>query len=140
MRNSRHADLKKMIQGLIILTLLCWATQTLVSQWGFGDEVSGEKFVTPSRRSTVIELKTEATISGNEIRLNQIARWPGASEDVMEQTGDLIVGRFATGKLSRGIDFGEFKGVFESAGGDLAAIDFLGALRCGRSRLEEASV
>src|SRR5205085_306551 len=45
MRNTRPADLKKMIQGLIILTLLCWATQTLVSQWGFGDEV--EKFVAP---------------------------------------------------------------------------------------------
>src|SRR5258706_8836448 len=102
MRNSRHADLKKMIQGLIILTLLCWATQTLVSQWGFGDEISAEKFVAPSRRSTVIELKTEATIGGNEIRLNQIARWPGASEDVMEQTGDLMVGRFAAGKMCGG--------------------------------------
>src|SRR5437764_331122 len=82
MRNSRHADLKKMIQGLIIFTLLCWATQTLGAQWGCGDEVSIEKFVAPSRQSTVIELKTDAAISGNEIRLNQIARWRGTGEDV----------------------------------------------------------
>ena len=93
MRNTRPADLKKMIQGLIILTLLCWATQTLVSQWGFG----GEVFIT-ARTGLVIELKNEATVGGNEIRLNQIARWPDAAGDVMEQTGDLIVGRFAAGR------------------------------------------
>ena len=29
MRNSRPADMKKMIQGLIILTLLAWATQIM---------------------------------------------------------------------------------------------------------------
>jgi len=130
MRNTRPADLKKMIQGLIILTLLCWATQTLVSQWGFGDEISGEKFVTPSRRSISIELKAEAIVTGNEIRLNQIARWPGAGGDVMEQTGDLIVGRFAAGKMSRAIDLDELKAILEGAGVNLAVVDFSGALRC----------
>jgi flagella basal body P-ring formation protein FlgA len=140
MRNSRPADLKKLIQGLIILTLLCWATQTLVSQWGFGDEVTLEKFVAPSRRSTVIELKSEATIAGNEIRLNQIARWPGAGEDVMDQTGDLILGRFATGKSSRGIDLDEVKALLEGAGVNLASIDFSGALRCVVTRSEATPV
>src|SRR6266568_4167269 len=120
MRNSKPADLKKIIQGLIILTLLAWATQTLVAQWGFGDEVSLEKFVVPSRRSTVIELKSEAMIAGNEIRLNQIARWPGAGDDVMEQTGDLILGRFAAGKFSRAIDLDEVKVILEGAGVNLA--------------------
>ena len=52
MRNTRPADLKKMIQGLIILTLLCWATQTLVEQWGFGEEV----FIS-RRASLVIDAK-----------------------------------------------------------------------------------
>ena len=104
MRNSKPADLKKMIQGLIILTLLAWATQTLVSQWGFGDEV----FIA-ARTGLVVELKNEATVGGIEIRLNQIARWPDAAGDVMEQTGDLIVGRFATGKTSLAIDLEEVK-------------------------------
>src|SRR5258706_10451820 len=140
MRNSRHADLKKLIQGLIILTLLCWATQTLVSQWGFGDEISVEKFVAPSRQSTVIELKSEATIAGNEIRLNQIARWPGANDDVMDQTGDLILGRFAAGKFSRAIDLDEVKALLEGAGVNLSAIDFSGALRCVVTRSEEPVV
>src|SRR6266576_1163338 len=117
-----------MIQGLIILTLLCWATQTLVSQWGFGDEISSEKFVTP-RPGIIIELANEATVSGNEVRLNQIARWPGAN-DVMEQTGDLIVARFAAGKVSHAVDLDELKAILEGAGVNLAAIDFCGALRC----------
>jgi hypothetical protein len=114
MRNTRPADLKKMIQGLIILTLLCWATQTLVSQWAFGDEITGEKFVAPSRAGTLIELKSEATINGNEIRLNQIVRWPGAGDDVMEQTGDLIVGQFGAGKFSQAIDLDDVKTILGS--------------------------
>src|SRR3954470_13929830 len=124
MRNTRPADIRKMIQGLIILTLLAWATQTLVSQWGFGDEV----FISP-RSNVVLELKSEAAVVGNEIRLNQLVRCGGAN-DVMEQTGDLIVARFVSGKASRSIDLDELKAILEGAGVNLAAIDFSGALRC----------
>lgn len=127
--------MKKMIQGLIILTLLAWATQTLVAQWGFGDEV----FIAP-RAGLVIELKNEALIAGSEIRLNQIARWPGVSDDVMEQTGDLVVGRFAVGKSSLAIDLDEVKAILEGAGLNLASIDFSGALRCVVTRSEEAPI
>ncbi|HEV8379336.1 MAG TPA: flagellar basal body P-ring formation chaperone FlgA [Tepidisphaeraceae bacterium] len=140
MRNTRPADLKKMIQGLIILTLLCWATQTLVSQWAFGDEITGEKFVAPSRAGTLIELKSEATINGNEIRLNQIVRWPGAGDDVMEQTGDLIVGQFGAGKFSQAIDLDDVKTILEGAGVNLASVDFSGALRCVVTRSDQAPV
>src|SRR4029453_13208337 len=128
MRNTRPADMKKMIQGLIILTLLCWATQTLVAQWGFGDEI----FSSP-RNGILIELRKESIVSGNEIRLNQIARWP-LSSDVMEQTGDLVVGRFAAGKNSQAIDLDELKAILEGAGVNLASVDFSGALRCVVSR------
>jgi flagella basal body P-ring formation protein FlgA len=139
MRNTKPADLRKMIQGLIILTLLAWATQTLVSQWGFGDEVQ-EKFISASRPLTLIDLKTEVTITGNEIRLNQIARWPGIGEDAMEQTGDLIVARFESGKLSRTIDLDEVKALLEGAGVGLASIDFLGALRCVVTRSAQPAI
>ena len=135
MRNTRPADLKKMIQGLIILTLLCWATQTLVAQWGFGDE----KFVAP-RSAIVIELQREVAVGGSEIRLNQIARWPAAAGDVMEQTGDLVVARFASGKTSQAIDLDEVKAVLEGAGVNLASVDFSGALRCVVTRTEQAAV
>src|SRR5688572_24331632 len=138
MRNTRPADMKKMIQGLIILTLLCWATQTLVAQWGLGQEISGEKFVAPSRMGIFIELKREVTVGGGEIRLSDVARWVG--NDVLEQTGDLVVGRFASGKTSLGIDQDEVKAVLEGAGINLASIDFSGALRCVVMRTEATPV
>ena len=131
--------MKKMIQGLIILTLLCWATQTLVAQWGLGEEISGEKFVAP-RAGILIELKREAMVGGSEIRLNEIARWAGAGSDALEQTGDLIVGRFAAGKMSIAIDQDELKSVLEGAGVNLASIDFSGALRCVVMRTEATPV
>src|SRR5258705_9522442 len=138
MRNTRPADLKKLIQGLIILTLLCWATQTLVAQWGFGDEISAEKFVV-SRSGISIELKIEATVEGSEIRLRQIARWPAATADVMDQTGDLIVARFIAGKTSQAVDLDELKAILEGAGVNLISIDFSGALRCVVTRTEPTS-
>ncbi len=127
MRNSKPADIRKMIQGLIILTLLAWATQTLVSQWALGSE---ERFIAPAGRVAGIELRSEANVSSAEIRLSQIARWPASRGDAMDQTGDLIVGRFESGKLSRVIDLDEVKTVLEGAGINLGTIDFAGALRC----------
>src|SRR5258706_7943979 len=108
MKPTSPRELRKVIQGLIILTILAWATQTLVAQWGFGDEIQ-ERFIAPSRRITAIELKTEAIITGNEIRLSQIARWPGSGTDAMDQTSDLIVARFESGKMSRTIDLDELE-------------------------------
>jgi flagella basal body P-ring formation protein FlgA len=127
MRNSKQADIKKVIEGALILTLLAWATQTLVSQWALGSE---ERFIAQAGRVSSVELKSEASVSSIEIRLSQIARWPASRGDAMDQTGDLIVGRFEAGKLSRVIDVDDVKTVLEGAGINLGTIDFSGALRC----------
>src|SRR5213075_2178179 len=57
----------------------------------------------------------------------------------MQQTGDLIVGRFAEGKFSRAIDLDELKTILEGAGVNLSSIDFSGALRCVVTHDEQAS-
>src|SRR5688500_19679244 len=101
MRNSKQADIKKVIQGALILTLLAWATQTLVSQWALGSE---ERFIAQAGRVSGVELKSEASVSTIEIRLSQIARWPASRGDAMDQTGDLIVGRVDAGRVSRRVD------------------------------------
>ncbi len=133
MRQTSPRELRKVIQGLIILTLLAWATQTLVAQWGFGDELQ-ERFIAP-RRIVALELKSDAEAHGNEIRLNQIIRSPGL--DTLDQTGDLIISRF-DGKSSRVIDLDEVNTVLEGAGINLGSIDFSGALRCIVSRTQAA--
>src|SRR5687768_6015291 len=88
-RNGRPLTKKKKVQLLLITTILCWATQTLLTQWGYGAEVaatlppgqgigsSSEKFVpAPSRPGGVagaaLELRAEATVYGPEVKLTQV--------------------------------------------------------------------
>src|SRR4051794_5536408 len=92
---------KRTVSLMIALTILAWATQTLLHQWGFGAELptangenaasvddaargfasSEERFVpssTMSRGGATLELRAEATVAGTEIKLRQIARWTDA--------------------------------------------------------------
>ncbi len=38
--NNRPLGKRKQVQLLVVLTLLAWATQTLLHQWGYGQEVA----------------------------------------------------------------------------------------------------
>src|SRR3954463_16728016 len=79
---------RKMVRLMIALTILAWATQTLMHQWGFGAEISiasqqqqpTEKFVPADAmsRGATLELRPEATISTPEIKLRQVCRWSDA--------------------------------------------------------------
>jgi len=144
MFGRRPAETRKIIQGLIILTLLAWATHTLVSQWGFAADIeradspvlSEEKFL-PSvsfAAVAVVELRSDATIAGAEIRLKQIARWSDADAAAMRQNADLIVSRFERNQTARTIDIETLKSTLEDAGVNLALINFQGAISCKVAR------
>src|SRR5918993_1048006 len=100
MMNGRPLGIRKTVQLMVILTILAWATQTLLAQWGFGQAVgmpyiSGtapaaevaesreprESFVPDSNASraagspATLEIRGEATIVGTEVRLKQVSRW-----------------------------------------------------------------
>jgi flagellar basal-body rod protein FlgG len=71
--------MRKKVQLLVILTILAWATQTLMQQWGFGQELSGgEKFVPGTARfaagATEINIAesgiVEVSIPGQEQKQN----------------------------------------------------------------------
>jgi hypothetical protein len=72
--NGRPLSKKKTVQLLVILTIFAWATQTLLHQWGFGQEVAPtnepqEKFVPGTARFAAganLEMRSEATIVGGE--------------------------------------------------------------------------
>src|SRR5439155_25869405 len=86
---------RKTVQLMIALTILAWATQTLLHQWGFGAEVSAapatqaseenaEKFVPGnSTCGATLELRSEATIVGAEVKLRQLCRWCDADSTSM---------------------------------------------------------
>src|SRR3954468_18148493 len=80
--NGRPLGTRKKVQILVALTILAWATQTLMHQWGFGAEVPAggpapaalapevilpaEKFL-PGPRAVgggTLELRGEATVVG----------------------------------------------------------------------------
>ncbi len=142
MNNQRPVS-RKNIRTLLILTILAWATQTLLHQWGFGaeppasDDVATEKFVPePSRipRGATIELRSEATIHGAEVRLKQICRWSDGDAKAFAQMGELVVAHFAGRTPFKTISVDEIRQMLHDAGVNLALIQFAGPLACTVNR------
>jgi flagella basal body P-ring formation protein FlgA len=148
---------KRTVTLMIALTILAWATQTLLHQWGFGAELpsangenaasiedaarglasSEEKFVpssATSRGGATLELRAEATVVGNEIKLKQICRWTDADNATLAPVADLIVARIDGNSPFRGVGVEEIKSILHDAGVNLAAINFAGAVSCTVNR------
>src|SRR5688572_11040646 len=133
MRNNR-AQMRTRVQELVILTLLVWATQTLVSQLARGDTPAEpvERFVAPAGGffASTVEIRPDAEVMGDEIRLKQIARWGGADTAALEQTGDLVAARFEKGQETVRLDLEKLRKTLEEAGVNLGALNFTGAIAC----------
>src|SRR5690349_17765033 len=142
---------RRTISLMIALTILAWATQTLMHQWGFGAEVAAansenamdasqaanrgdgggaeERFVpvNAAARGATLELRSEASVVGTEIKLKQICRWTEADNAAVEPLAELVVGRINGNSPFRGVSVDEIKSVLHDAGTNLAAINFSGA-------------
>ena len=53
MNGGRPLGLRKTVQLMVILTILAWATQTLLSQWGYGATPAEAKETTQAKESFV---------------------------------------------------------------------------------------
>lgn len=120
------------------LTLLAWATQTLYSQWGFGqaiplDALGDEKFI-PGAESipagATLELRGEASVIGAEVKLRQVARWEAKDNVVFNPIADLVLCRLSEQSPFRSINSVTIKQTLADAGVNLAAIKFAGATSC----------
>src|SRR4051794_4527442 len=98
---------RKTIQLMVALTILAWATQTLFHQWGFGAEIqaisaepaaaepapaeSTEKFLPSDAHSfgATLEMRSEATIVGADVKLKQVCRWCDADSATLSPISDL---------------------------------------------------
>jgi len=158
---------KKAVRLMVALTILAWATQTLMSQWGFGAEIRAdardaiardaagrdaaaapatapsedlvtlEKFVPGTSRfaaGATIELRGDATVVGEEVRLKQIARWTQADDAVLAPLGDLVLARIGPGTPFRAIAIAEVKETLTAAGINIASLKFVGATSCTVNR------
>ena len=53
--NNPRLSKRKQVQLLVVLTILAWATQTLMHQWGFGQESLHRGLIFPRCRPRVMK-------------------------------------------------------------------------------------
>jgi flagella basal body P-ring formation protein FlgA len=156
MNNNRPLSKRKTVQLLVILTILAWATQTLMHQWGYGAEtpevssgtqpvdaapaippetIGAEKFV-PGTSSVggTLELRGEATILGSEVKLKQICRWSDAQSPVFAPLADVVVMKMPASSPFRSISIPEVKQALHDGGINIALINFSGPASCTVTR------
>lgn len=176
--NGRPLSPRKTVQLLVIMTILAWATQTLLHQWAHGQELPDlpaqptelaagpdavaekadlarrrpvgpawsearpeprdqEKFAPGTTRffaGATLEMRSEATILGGDVKLRQVCRWSDADKAAFEPVADLVLARIAPNTPFRAITLDEVKQTLHDAGINLGVIRFAGAMNCTVSR------
>jgi flagella basal body P-ring formation protein FlgA len=156
--NNRRLTKRKQAQLLVLMTILAWATQTLLHQWGYGQEVplsdaaalaampdnaSPEKFVPDDANSTpagTLEMRDAASIYGPDITLKQICRWSDADAPAFTPVADLTIVHLADGVSFRQITVDDVRQTLHGAGVNIAMINFSGVTACGVTRTDTPTV
>ncbi|HMB96029.1 MAG TPA: flagellar basal body P-ring formation chaperone FlgA [Tepidisphaeraceae bacterium] len=147
MNNGRRLTKKQTVRLMVGLTILAWATQTLLKQWGLGAEVPTtaeaeqlaqpvEKFV-PGKRylaGASLEMRSEATVIGAEVKLRQVCRWSDSDRAMFDPIGDLVLDHLGTQAPFKAISVEELRGTLRDAGVNVAMINFSGAISCTVAR------
>ncbi|MGB7159845.1 MAG: flagellar basal body P-ring formation chaperone FlgA [Tepidisphaeraceae bacterium] len=142
----RPLGMRKTVQLMVILTILAWATQTLLSQWGYGAVQGGpttrESFVpaTSGRAaaSATLEMRGEATVIGGDVKLKQVCRWDQKDAPFFSPIADLVLVRLGADAPYRALSVEEIKEILHEAGVNLSTINFAGATSCTVDRSDVA--
>jgi flagella basal body P-ring formation protein FlgA len=151
--NHRKLGKRKQVQLLVALTILAWATQTLMHQWGFGQEVlpatdaasdlrADEKFVSGNADSTpggTLELRQEASIFGADVKLKQVCRWSDADAPIFTSIADLTLLNLSDRVPFHSITVEQIRQTLHEAGVNVAMINFAGATSCSITRTDAQS-
>lgn len=138
--NGRPLSKRKQVQVMVALTILAWATQTLLTQWAHGAEAT-ERFADtdlPVGFGTTVELRAEASVVGGEVKLRQICRWSDADAPAMQRLGDLVVAHLDDTTPFVSLSVPELKAVLRQGGANLGTINFVGSARCDVNRSDAA--
>jgi flagella basal body P-ring formation protein FlgA len=153
--NNRRLSKRKQIQLLVLFTMLAWATQTLLHQWGYGQDVppdsaseqtaqpapsdlpGDEKFVPGDSNSTpsgTLELRQEASIYGTDVLLKQVCRWSDADAPVFTPIAGLALVHLTGSASFRTITVDDIRQTLHDAGVNIAMINFTGVTSCTVTR------
>ncbi len=137
---GRPISNRKKANIMIALTILAWATQTLLRQWAHGEEpVPAEHFVPRTAQVTggaTVELKAETSVVGEEVKLRQVCRWSDADATAMAPLGDLIIARLKGPAPFQSVSLDEIRATLKDAGVNLGMIRFAGTTTCVVSRAD----
>lgn len=148
-RNGRPLSRRRQIQFLVIVTLLCWATQTLMSQWGFGAEVyvsyaddsSAGAFVpVATSASAPIEFRSQAKVTGELITLRHVCRWSEADAATYEPVADLALAKIPDGRTFVSISVEQLRQTLRDAGVNMARVQLSGAMTCTITRTDAGAL
>jgi flagella basal body P-ring formation protein FlgA len=150
--NNRKLGKRKQVQLLVVLTILAWATQTLMHQWGFGQEVlpatdaadsrADEKFVSGNADSTpggTLELRQDASIFGADVKLKQVCRWSDADAPIFTPIADLTLLNLSDRVPFHAVTVEQIRQTLHDAGVNVAMINFAGATSCSITRTDVQS-
>jgi len=137
--NFRPLSLKKKFQLVMLMTLVIWATTTLVHQWGYGAEVPSqpeptEKFVADSSRTVTLEIRSEVTIHEPRLTVRQLCRWSKADEAFFAPMADLVIAECKADAPFHSISIDQVRQTLHDAGVNVAAIRFSGPTLCTITR------
>lgn len=131
---------RRQVLFMVALTLLAWATQTLLTQWARAEPPMAtppaERFLAPSLAgaAATLELRTDATLTGPEVRLRQICRWSDRDAPAFAAVADLVVLRLDAQAPYRTITMSELRTLLAEAGFNLASVHLAGAVSCTVTR------
>jgi len=145
--NGRPLSTRKKIQILVALTILCWATHTLLLQWGRGAEIPGRAVAVPPEPTSAekfvpgqfvaggtLEMRGEASIYGGEVRLKQVCRWSEADAAMFVPVADLVVLRMDDQTAFKPITLDELRTILRGSGVNLGSVRFAGPTLCNVRR------
>jgi flagella basal body P-ring formation protein FlgA len=92
----------------------------------------------PAMKAGCIELRTEASVFGQEVRLKQICRWSDADAPIFTAIAELIVVRFDSNTPFKSISMDELKKTQTDAKANLAVMRFSGPMLCTVRRTDTA--
>jgi len=152
----RPLGMRKTVQLMVILTILAWATQTLLSQWGYGATPGvaeakepakpSESFVPaartdgggPKSAAATLEIRGEATVIGGDVKLKQVCRWNAKDNAFFAPFADLVITRLDANAPYRSLTVPQLKELLHDAGVNLSNINFSGAVTCTVDRSDVA--
>jgi flagella basal body P-ring formation protein FlgA len=127
--------MRKKVQLLLALTILAWATQTLFAQWARG----AETFV-PRQGSSVpagtLELRSEARVYGDEVKLKQVCRWAESDAELFAPVADVVLTKVQQRRPYQVVTVTDVRRMLEDAGINVARIRISGPLECTVSRAD----